>query len=87
MELIRLRTQDLAWHEVDGAIICLDIAASRYLSINPAGAALWPLLLEGAALPALTEQLVSTFGIGETQAATDVEAFLGGLRERKLLDS
>ncbi|WP_375492214.1 PqqD family protein [uncultured Jatrophihabitans sp.] len=87
MTKIRLRADDLAWHEVDGAILCLDVASSRYLNINATGVTLWPLLLEGSTLEALAQRLVDVYDIAPDKAVADVDAFVSGLQTRKLLET
>ena len=82
----RLRTDGLAWQQVENEIVCLDLSTSRYLSINPTGAAIWPLLVEGAEVDALESQLVSVFGIEPETAARDVSAFLAALVDRGLVE-
>lgn len=85
MTIIRLRAEDLAWHEVDGSILCLDIAKSVYLNVNATGTTLWPLLLEGSSSDVLAQRLVEAYDISPARAAEDVETFLSGLRARDLL--
>lgn len=87
MTKIRLRADDLAWHEVDGAILCLDIASSRYLNVNATGVTLWPLLLDGATPDELAERLVEVYDIAPGKAQADVDAFVSGLQARKLLET
>lgn len=82
----RLRTDDLAWQQVENEIVCLDLATSRYLSINSTGAAIWALLVEGAEIDALEAQLVSVFDVEPEVAARDASAFLSELVARGLVE-
>jgi Coenzyme PQQ synthesis protein D (PqqD) len=84
MSQIKLREQ-VQWREVEGQIVALDTDAAKYFAVNETGAAIWPLLVEGAALPELVERLVATYGIDRSAAGGDVEAFLNGLEQRGLL--
>lgn len=83
----RIKQQAVTWQEVEGEIVCLDLASSQYLSINASGAALWSRLLEGAERDVLARHLMDTFDISESRAYEDVDTFLGELGRRGLLDS
>lgn len=82
----RLRAEGLAWQQVEDEIVCLDLSTSKYLSVNPTGAAIWPLLVEGADSDALEEQLVTVFGIDRELAARDAAAFVDELVSRGLVE-
>lgn len=84
-EQVRLRDGAAVWREMDGETVVLDLVASRYLSVNSTGTALWPALARGATPAALAALLVDRFGIDEQQAHADVEAFLDTCRRRDLL--
>jgi hypothetical protein len=83
---IRLRKEVLEWRQVDDEIVALDLNASKYLSINPTGAAIWPLLSEGASPTDLVDRLVETFDVDQGTAQRDVETFIGELSDRDLLE-
>ncbi|WP_233491084.1 PqqD family protein [Blastococcus sp. TBT05-19] len=85
-ESIRLRPGAVTWHEADGEVIALDLRSSEYLGVNPAGAALWQRLAEGATEDDLVEVLTETYGIDPGRARTDVRAFLQEARTRGLLE-
>jgi hypothetical protein len=82
---LKLRQEELVWREIDNELIAVDVAASAYLSANPAGALLWQMLAEGTTRQELIDNLVERFGISSEQAATDVDAFLQSLEARRLL--
>ncbi len=44
---LRLRSDALAWREIEGQIVSVDLRGSVYLATNRTGAALWPALVEG----------------------------------------
>ena len=67
---MKLRADRLEGREVDGELVVLDLGASRYLSVNAAGAAMWPLLLEGTDRGALEAALAERFGIDEARVPT-----------------
>ena len=61
-EVFRLRASDVAWREIDGEVVLLDLKASIYISVNTTGTVLWKLLAQGATRGQLIEGLMSTFG-------------------------
>ncbi|MEZ5098884.1 MAG: PqqD family protein [Thermoleophilia bacterium] len=81
-----VRQGRLEWRELEGEVVIVDLATSRYLGVNPSGAVLWPLLLEGTTRDDLVAALVARYGIEVERAAGDVDAFVAGLRERDLLE-
>jgi Coenzyme PQQ synthesis protein D (PqqD) len=85
MTVLRLDPDAIAWREVDGEILALDIAASMYLSTTPAGATLWRALARGASRDDLVELLLAEFDVDEARATTDVEAFVAELAAHGLL--
>jgi hypothetical protein len=85
MEVLRLREDALAWREIEGELVAVDVDASAYLGANASGTLLWQLLAEGATLPRLAEALVERFGIEPDRAQADAEAFVGQLTARGLL--
>ncbi|SDF65124.1 Coenzyme PQQ synthesis protein D (PqqD) [Blastococcus aurantiacus] len=83
---IRLRQGAVTWHEADGEVIALDLQSSDYLGVNPAGAALWTRLVDGATEAELIETLRSRYELDHERAAADVKSFLGEARTRGLLE-
>ncbi len=87
MELLKLRTEGIAWTDVDGEIVALDEGAAMYLAANPSGALLWRALADGATRDSLAESLAGEYGLSLSRAQADTDAFLNALRERKLLEA
>ena len=83
---VMARTTGLSWQQLDDEIVILDLNEGIYLSLNGAGATLWPLIVQGMDTPKLREALVDTFGISATQAMEDVNAFVATLEEHKLVE-
>lgn len=83
--IVKLRPDAVEWRLVDDEVVALDLTRSTYLGINPSGAAIWPLLADGATFEAMGARLVERFGIGPEQAAADVDAFVADLRARGLV--
>lgn len=80
-----LREGAVAWQEVEGEMILLDLENSRYLGVNPSGTLLWRALAGGATRGELSAQLQERFGISAAQADADVDAFLADCADRNLL--
>lgn len=83
---MRLRADRIEWREVDGEVVGLHLGDVSYFAVNRTGAVLWPRLLEGATREQLAECIRHEFGRDETAALGDVDAFLGELRERDLIE-
>lgn len=83
--MLKIRVDDVMWKQVDDEIVVLDLRASRYLQVNDSGAFLWPLLVDGREHADLVKALTEAFSIEQTQASSDLDAFLAALTERDLL--
>ncbi len=84
--MVRVRAEAVTWREVEGEVVALDLSTSTYLAVNPTGAFLWPLLVEGVSREELGRRLVQAYEVKPQQAAHDVDVFLAPLRERGLLE-
>jgi hypothetical protein len=84
-EKYRLRREALEWREVEGEVVAADTRSSLYLSVNAAGAVLWPALAEGTTEDALVDRLIEAYGLDRERARHDVARFLEGLRGQGLL--
>lgn len=82
---LALRTEELTWTPTDTGVVILDLRTSRYLQLNDSAAVLWQQLEGGTSTAALVETLVTTYEIPADRAGSDVEAFVGILRERDLI--
>jgi hypothetical protein len=83
-----LNEDELSWTTTDdGQVVILDLATSRYLSLNASAAALWELLATGADRSALIGLLGERFSVAPDQAARDVDAFLAALQERRYVEA
>jgi hypothetical protein len=83
--MLKLRTEDLEFREIEGEVVALDLKTSSYIGINQTGGTLWPLLQEGTDEGTLVRRLIEEFDVPEPVAQRDVKAFIEGLRERGLL--
>jgi hypothetical protein len=83
---LRLRTEELDWLPIDQEVVVLDSRRDVYLATNQTGAHLWRALIEGTTRSELVDVLVTTFGVDEETATTDVGAYLDSLDEQGLLE-
>lgn len=84
---LKLRENAVAWQQVDGETILLDVGASTYLGVNQSGSALWPALADGATRSELVDRLCEAYQVSKEQAVVDVDEFVRMCRDRGLLDS
>lgn len=82
--VLKLRP-DVAWQNLDGEVVALDLDAAAYLMANDSGSLLWPLLAEGATRSQLVDELTRRFRIEPERAGADVGAFVDQLRTLNLL--
>jgi hypothetical protein len=83
---VRLRVDALRWRVVEGQVVAVDLRARRYLTVEGAGAELWPALADGSTVGDLADLLVRRFGIDPATARQDVAALLTDLAARELLE-
>jgi hypothetical protein len=85
--ILRLRDADIVWRSVEDEIVILHRGDWQYLTVNEAGTRLWTRLVDGATRKELVSLLAGEYGIDESRAGTDVDAFLELLSECDLLAS
>jgi hypothetical protein len=86
MSKLKLRQTDLAWRQVEGEVVVVDVRTSTYLSANDSGARLWSRLSEGTTRDELVAELVEGWGVDAGTAATDIDKFVQQLRDNGLLE-
>jgi hypothetical protein len=84
--VLKLRSSELTWREVDGEIIALDLTSSLYFTANRTGTLLWSSLVDGARLGELTSLLIENFEIVDADARRDVSNFIALLDSHSLLE-
>jgi hypothetical protein len=82
---MRLRTDGIAWQQLDDEFVVLDLESSTYLSANPTGTFLAGLLREDRTLDELRDALVAEYGIAPDVAEADATAYVDELRQLRLL--
>jgi hypothetical protein len=84
-EELKLREGAVAWREIDGETVLLDLEHSRYIGVNATGTLIWQGLAAGTTRSELIAQLQRKFGISEAQAGGDVDSFIADCTHRNLL--
>lgn len=84
-EDLKLREGAVAWQEIDGETVLLDLEHSRYLGVNAAGTLMWRALAAGTTRGELIAQLQQEFGITGVQACRDADSFIADCSDRNLL--
>ncbi len=84
--VLRLRSNELTWREVDGEIIALDLTSSLYFTANRTGTLLWSRLVDGAKLDELTALLTEQFDLSAADARRDASSFIALLDSHSLLE-
>jgi Coenzyme PQQ synthesis protein D (PqqD) len=82
---IRLKADAVAWREAGDEVLALDLNSSTYISANSSAVLLWKMLAEGTSREALVARLMGEYGIDESRAGVDVDAFVADLDSRGLL--
>lgn len=83
---LKIRGERLVWRALEDEIIALDMRSSNYLRFNASGAVLWKLLSTGTTRQELVSALTSGFGLSAADARSDVDAFIGQLRDNALVE-
>ena len=86
-ERVKLREDAVAWRQVEAEVVALDLASSNYVAVNSSGAVIWPLLVEGTTPAECAGRLADEYGLDPSDAARDVDQFLGALAARNLLET
>lgn len=83
--IMKLRTYELEWKQIDDEIVALDGRRAEYLAVEGSGVALWQTLHAGASREQLIGLLVSRYRIAPERAGADVDAFIAELTAKDLL--
>jgi len=82
---VRLR-EDIAWREIDGEIVLLDLTGAAYYSVSRSGVVLWPAVVEGATVDVLTARLAQEYALERQVAERDVRVLIDALNGEGLLE-
>lgn len=84
---VRLRSDRVSWKQAGDEIIALELEGHEYLAVRDSGVELWQRLTEPVTAAELAAWLAEHYGIDADRARHDVNAFLGQLGERGLLET
>ncbi|MGH4010111.1 MAG: lasso peptide biosynthesis PqqD family chaperone [Pseudonocardiaceae bacterium] len=77
---------DVSTADTDDGVVLLDERAGRYWQLNPTGALVLRLLLDGVSPYQVAQTLADRYAVSTAQAAADVAALLERLRTAGLVD-
>jgi len=83
---MKLRGNEVSVREIDGEMVLLDLRTSKYLTANRVGTILLRMLAVERTVDDLTDALVAEFEVPRETALADVNAFVGELSNRGLLE-
>jgi hypothetical protein len=75
----------VSWRRVEDETVILDLTTSVYFSLNEAGALIWELLGEKAAVDEIHAAVCGKFDVPPALARKDLEALVARLLDKKLL--
>ena len=78
------RDEHIAWQQVDGNAILVDMRDGRSVGLNETGSFIWS-QLNGATEPELIASMLHQFAVDDATATHDVRGFLGLLRTHGFL--
>lgn len=85
-QMLRLRDSAVAWREVNGEVIAIELATSTYISTNKSATPLWLALADGTTRAKLTTLLVDRYGLDPAEARADVDVYVDQLAARGLIE-
>jgi hypothetical protein len=83
---LQLRKDDLAWQELDGEIVVLDLRSSKYFVINGSGTRLWERLAADASTDDLADELATAYDLPLATAREQAADFVSDLRHKGLME-
>lgn len=78
--------ENVVSREVDGETVILDLKSGNYFGLDRVGTRVWKLLGETRSLEAVVQAMLAEFDVEEPRLRTDLEALLGELSSRGLLE-
>ena len=86
MDVLRLRREGVAWSDVGGETVLLDLESSTYFVAKGTGALIVASLAEGTTEDALVEKVVAHYEVDSETARADITEFLKQLDDRHMLE-
>jgi len=78
-------SEDVTWRDVDEEMIVLHLPTGKYYTFNNTGHLAWQQLAEGKDTSEITFQIMEKYEIDKETATKDLQAFISGLVEHKLI--
>lgn len=82
---VKLDDTVLAWRQIQGDVVVVDLRNSEYFSLTASAQHLWPLLARGTTAEELSASLVAEYEIPAETARQDVHLLCEDLRHRGVL--
>jgi hypothetical protein len=79
------RIGDILTSPLDDMLLMLDVEHGKYFGLNGTGPRIWELLEQPISEEELIDALLAEYEVTREVCATEVAAFLDGLRQRHLL--
>jgi len=77
---------DVAFRDLDGEMVLLDLRSGVYFSLDAVGARIWQLLQQPASLDRVRDALVDEYEVSALRCAVDLLAFVAVLRDKELVE-
>jgi hypothetical protein len=86
MSAVRIElSEDVAFRELSGQAVLLDLASGIYFGLNEVGTRLWELLSENDSLDSATDALEREFDVSADVLRADVNQLLEQMQSKGLL--
>jgi len=77
---------DVLSRDLDGEAVLLDLGSGTYFGLNEVGTEIWQLIGSGATVAEVRAALLERFEVDEATARRDLDALVGELLERGLVE-
>ena len=73
------------WREVDGKVVVLLISSGNFIELNKTGSTVWKFLAEGKTVDGIVSAMLETYNVAREELVSDVNAYIGQMVSRGLL--
>ncbi|HZS48875.1 MAG TPA: PqqD family protein [Blastocatellia bacterium] len=77
--------QDVVWCPVEGELVLFHSTKGLYFGLNNTGAEIWRMLSDGAAIPAIVNELQTKYNVDEATAINEVNRLTRELTDAGLI--
>lgn len=78
-------TDDYVWKEIGRQVVVLHYESGAYWTLNDTASLIWRSILEGQSPDEVAQRLEAEFSAAPGSAKTDVQEFIQGCLEKKML--